>query len=73
MNKNFAVVYILGVPVHISNELFGSDTFVNDLSGAKLVTVGEIYFKPDKLRNWSAGSYQTIDLFEKIRMVGKGN
>ena len=56
-----------------SNEVFGSDTFIDDFVGGKKVTVGEIYFKPDKLRNWSAGCYQTLDLFEKIRMVGKGN
>ena len=66
-------VILLGARVHISNEVFGSDTFIDDFVGGKKVTVGEIYFKPDKLRNWSAGSYQTLDLFEKIRMVGKGN
>ena len=72
LSCRYFMLFILGVPVYISNELFGSDTFINDFAGSKVVTVGEIYFKPDKLRNWSAGSYQTIDLFEKIRMVGKG-
>lgn len=64
---------MLGVPVYVSKERFGSDTYVDDFSGGRKVTVGEIYFKPDKLRNWSAGSYQSIELFEKIRMVGKGS
>ena len=38
----------------------------------KKSTVGEMYFQADKLRNLRSGSYQTLDLFEKIRMVGKG-
>ncbi|XP_076813812.1 uncharacterized protein LOC143460256 isoform X1 [Clavelina lepadiformis] len=62
---------LIDIPVHISKEMFGSDTHVELPDGTK-TTIGEIYFKPDKLRNWNSGTYQTIDLFEKIRMVGKG-
>nr|XP_018668558.1 serine/threonine-protein kinase Nek8-like isoform X1 [Ciona intestinalis] len=61
---------IIGAPVFISNEMLGMDTILDVGDGKQ--TVGEFYFKSDKLRSFNNGSYQTIDLFEKIRMVGKG-
>uniref|UniRef100_F6WS34 Protein kinase domain-containing protein n=1 Tax=Ciona intestinalis TaxID=7719 RepID=F6WS34_CIOIN len=50
--------------------MLGMDTILDVGDGKQ--TVGEFYFKSDKLRSFNNGSYQTIDLFEKIRMVGKG-
>nr|CAB3264293.1 serine/threonine-protein kinase Nek9-like [Phallusia mammillata] len=61
---------LLGVPVHLSMEQLGSDVFVE--VDNKSFSVGEMYFPADKLRNWGSGTYQTMDVFEKIRMVGKG-
>ena len=66
---------IVQIPVYISKELFGCDTVFNDGhadGSTKIMTVAEVYFKQEKLRNWTNGTYLTIDLFEKIRMVGKG-
>ena len=35
-------------------------------------TIGEQYFKLEKLRGWSGQQQQTLAGFEKIQTVGKG-
>ena len=47
-----------------------------DLTWPDLVycsSVGELYFKVEKLRGWSGRHQQSLAGFEKIRTVGKGN
>ena len=60
--------WLSDVQVVFSNGVLGikTDKFKNKFS-----SVVDLYFQADKLKNIST-SYQTLDLFEKIRMVGKG-
>ena len=36
-------------------------------------SIGEVYFKLEKLKGWSGQQQQTLAGFEKIQTVGKGN
>ena len=36
-------------------------------------SVGELYFKMEKLKNFAGSNQQSLAGFEKIRTVGKGN
>ncbi|XP_077970155.1 uncharacterized protein LOC120331911 [Styela clava] len=71
LDKNLrAIEDITGSTINISKEPLGIGNGSVSLDGTD--SMGEMYFTPDKIRNWLNGTYQTIDLFEKIRMVGKG-
>ncbi|XP_041376669.1 uncharacterized protein LOC121389122 [Gigantopelta aegis] len=64
----------LGVPVGIFKDFYGADhTSQPKLEdGGKVSSVGELYFKVEKLRGWSGRHQQSLAGFEKIRTVGKG-
>ncbi|XP_038046761.1 serine/threonine-protein kinase Nek8-like [Patiria miniata] len=63
---------LLEVPVGISKEILGTDIPLEASShGPSYQCVGEMYFKTDKLKNWSPQP-QTLAGFERIRTVGKG-
>ncbi|KAL3886394.1 hypothetical protein ACJMK2_026392 [Sinanodonta woodiana] len=66
---------IVGIPVGMHKDLIGSEIFYQksaEESGKSYLSVGELYFKLDKLRGWSAQQQQTLAGFEKIQTVGKG-
>ncbi|XP_022103366.1 uncharacterized protein LOC110986064 isoform X2 [Acanthaster planci] len=63
---------LLEVPVGISKEILGTDIPLKAHSSEPSFScVGEMYFKTDKLKNWSPQP-QTLAGFERIRTVGKG-
>lgn len=64
---------LTGVIVGVCHDLFGhvSSQKISGEIGSKL-TVGELYFRLEKLRNWSGRHQQSLAGFEKIRTVGKG-
>ena len=61
--------FIYQCTVSISKNIEGSD--INSAEEA-ISSVGELYFRLDKLRHWSGSGQQTMAGFEKIRTVGKG-
>ncbi|XP_071787892.1 uncharacterized protein [Asterias amurensis] len=65
---------IMEIPVGISKEILGTDivlTTCTSANGKFYKCVGDMYFKTDKLKNWSPQP-QTLAGFERIRTVGKG-
>ncbi|XP_052802250.1 serine/threonine-protein kinase Nek9-like [Mya arenaria] len=64
----------VGVPVKLYKDLGGSESAKSNNSddGTKSPSVGEQYFRLEKLRGWSGQQQQTLAGFEKIKIVGKG-
>ncbi|CAG5117686.1 unnamed protein product [Candidula unifasciata] len=64
---------LTGIVVGVWHDLSGhaSSHNISEELGSKL-TVGELYFRLEKLRNWSGRHQQSLAGFEKIRTVGKG-
>ncbi|XP_059148769.1 uncharacterized protein LOC131935999 [Physella acuta] len=63
---------LTGVTVGVWRDLSGVN--VNQKLGEDggKCSIGELYFRLDKLRNWSGRHQQSLAGFEKIRTVGKG-
>lgn len=76
LDKHFnTLIEITGAKlITYSKEQLGTGRTYSNLRGnfANSPSLGDIYFTADKIRNWTNGTYQTLDLFEKIRTVGKG-
>ncbi|XP_072021077.1 LOW QUALITY PROTEIN: uncharacterized protein [Amphiura filiformis] len=62
---------MVDVPFGISKDILGSDINLPKNETLPYGCVGEMYFKVDKLKNWSPQP-QTLAGFERIRTVGKG-
>ncbi|XP_077861662.1 serine/threonine-protein kinase Nek8-like, partial [Saccoglossus kowalevskii] len=62
---------LTGVSVGISKEILGSDIQINRTGDGGKISVGELYFKSEKLEKWKTQP-QSLAGFEKIRTVGKG-
>ncbi|PAA63245.1 hypothetical protein BOX15_Mlig000192g1 [Macrostomum lignano] len=62
------------IEVSLSRELWGLDVIIqrNIDERGRNYRVGDVYYKPDKLRTLTASSGQSLAGFEKIRIVGKG-
>ena len=68
---------LLRVPVFASNDILGDCILEEEEEGVRGgrgegVRIGTLYFDRDKLKDWTGQAQQTLDLFEKIKEVGKG-
>ncbi|XP_048236777.1 uncharacterized protein LOC124117551 isoform X2 [Haliotis rufescens] len=64
---------VLGVPVSAYKDFAAVDSGMKrSEENLRVSSVGEMYFRLEKLRNWSGRHQQTLAGFEKIRTVGKG-
>lgn len=65
---------LTGVTVGVWRDLTGHSSFFHHGSSetGMQICVGELYFRMEKLRNWSGHHQQSLAGFEKIRTVGKG-
>ncbi|XP_070545873.1 uncharacterized protein [Ptychodera flava] len=62
---------LIGVSVGISKEILGTDIPATRVGDTSKISVGELYFKVEKLEKWKT-TPQSLAGFEKIRTVGKG-
>ncbi|XP_077996626.1 uncharacterized protein LOC144449943 isoform X2 [Glandiceps talaboti] len=62
---------LIGVSVGISKEILGTDIQVTRVGDSSQISIGELYFKVEKLEKWKT-TPQSLAGFEKIRTVGKG-
>ncbi|XP_053387860.1 uncharacterized protein LOC123541853 [Mercenaria mercenaria] len=62
----------VGIPVRLYKDLGGTEVIITNGEEQSKSSVGEQYFKLEKLRGWSGQQQQTLAGFEKIQTVGKG-
>lgn len=60
------------IPVRLYKDLGGTEVIRTNGEEQCKSSVGELYFKLEKLRGWSGQQQQTLAGFEKIQTVGKG-
>ncbi|GFR93665.1 serine/threonine-protein kinase Nek8 [Elysia marginata] len=63
---------LTGVTVSVWQDLSGQSFSIRWPEDNLRISVGDMYFRLDKLRNWSGRHQQSLAGFEKIRTVGKG-
>ncbi|KAK3766064.1 hypothetical protein RRG08_002301 [Elysia crispata] len=63
---------LTGVTVSVWPDLSGQSFPGKRTEDNLRIGIGDIYFRLDKLRNWSGRHQQSLAGFEKIRTVGKG-
>ncbi|XP_078620370.1 uncharacterized protein LOC144887197 [Branchiostoma floridae x Branchiostoma japonicum] len=63
---------LLGVSVGMAKDLSAAEISMQRIGEDSSTTVGELYFREEKLQQLSGSSPQTLAGFEKIRTVGKG-
>ncbi|CAH1787997.1 unnamed protein product [Owenia fusiformis] len=62
----------LGVPVGICKDICGTELHIGEEMEGRPNFAGDLYFRLEKLKNWTGNNQQTLAGFEKIRTVGKG-
>ncbi|GFO11680.1 serine/threonine-protein kinase nek8 [Plakobranchus ocellatus] len=63
---------LTGVTVGVWHDLSGQSFSSKRTEETPRLSIGDMYFRLDKLRNWSGRHQQSLAGFEKIRTVGKG-
>ncbi|XP_066264089.1 uncharacterized protein [Branchiostoma lanceolatum] len=63
---------LLGVSVGMAKDLSAGEISMQRIGEDSSTTVGELYFREEKLQQLNGSSPQTLAGFEKIRTVGKG-
>ena len=70
-----ALSQLLRVPVYASDDIWGAELSQSEVGVASdvgSIRIGTLYFDGHRLKDWSIHTPQTLDKYEKIKTVGKG-